>query len=101
MVCRYARLTQKPIVKETTEVNKGAWNPKTKTWDKWTEILIVPDYSVTYTYDYGFCCGVEDDTQHFATREAAEQFITDMMDGKMRYIQIDKEFMDEYLVDDA
>lgn len=100
MVCRTAYLLREPELTKVESEQRYSWNQKTRKYDVWTEPTLIPYWSVTYTYDYGMCCGIDDSTDRFATEEEANKFISDLMDGKIKWIIVDKEFMEDYAKED-
>lgn len=95
MVCRKAYLLSPPTITEVTEEDCGEWDVRRKRWVKWKQPLLTPHYEVSYTYDYGFCCGVDDTTDSYATREAAEAAVQEIMDGKVDWLIVDEDFMSD------
>jgi hypothetical protein len=95
MVCRIAYLIREPQVEEVLEQEHIVFDSKHNKWIKWQEPFLIPQYRVSFTYDFGFCCGVDSHTETFQTRRAAEDAITSVYEGKHDWIRYDLDYMED------
>ena len=94
MVCRIAYLISMPEIKEEIETEVQVFDSKRKKWEKHYQPSLIPRYSVTYLFDFGMRCGVDDWTIKFPTREDAERDIQKVLDNEHDWIRYDAEYID-------
>ena len=94
MVCRSAYLIRTPVVEKITEQYVSYFNHQTKKWEHYYQAMLVPEYKVSLTYDFGACCGVDGHEEKFTSEEDAQALI-DKIYRSEHWIRYDPEYIEE------
>jgi hypothetical protein len=84
-----------PTVTEVTEEEKSTYDFKTKKWDKHYERFLFPVYDVSFTYDYGSCCGIDYTTTRCSTKADADALVAEVLEGRHSWIKYDPDYMED------
>jgi hypothetical protein len=98
MPCSIAYLIREPEIYEVAEERVYVWGSEGG-WDYY-QPLLVPEYKIGLTYDYGYCCGIDGHTEKFATRAGAQEFIDDLKAGKNTWLKYDPEVIADHAAKD-
>jgi hypothetical protein len=93
MPCRYANLIREPHVYEVTQHSAGYWQGNK--YVKADQELLFPEWNVSLSYDYGFCCGVDGHTETFSSREEAQALIDQIHANEHEWITYDPDLIEE------
>ena len=95
MVCTTAYLLREPTIEERTEREVSYYNSKTRKIERHMEPYLFPEYVVYFTYNYGFCCGVDGHPELFATEKDAQKAIDAVYANEHEWIKYDPEYMED------